>query len=276
MVMKETIKYDSMKDEIAFMSRKILDLNKRLIESEKAKSRFLSLVTSELNNPMTALVGMMPHLQVQSCEKNKQMLFMINKEVLELDFKIKNLMMAAQIESGKIDVSAALFDPMEVIEEVIESLKYISQERKITINITDCIQDKIVSDPQKIYLIAENLLLNGCKYANESSTIEVVLKREDSIFTLSVKNQGEGPNIQYKPEIFTRFADGPDGEHGLGIGLSVVRAICERFDGSVNYAVDDGFVTFLATLSLGKDDPDSQAHGSNEFLFDSFDDAIEL
>ncbi|MDD2358414.1 MAG: HAMP domain-containing sensor histidine kinase [Thiovulaceae bacterium] len=276
MMMKQGSTQKNLEDEVAFLSKKILELNKRLIGSEKAKSRFLSLVTSELNNPMTVLVGMVPHLQLHVCEKNEKIYPMVNQEVLNLDFKIKNLVMTARIESGDLDVSYALVDPLDIIDEVTESLKYIIEEKKIHLHVNNQINKKIVADPQIIYTIARNLISNACLYGTMSSAVEIIIRKENSIFIISVKNYGDGPKLQNKPEIFKRFSDGPDGEHGLGIGLSIVRALCERFDGTVDFSVDNGIVTFVASLSLDEEKVNSKAYGSNEFLFESFDDAIEI
>jgi signal transduction histidine kinase len=96
------------------------------------------------------------------------------------------------------------------------------------------------------------------------------------MFVIKVKNQGEAPEIKYKPEIFTRFAKDASGKHGLGIGLSVVREICERLGGTINYEAESGFIIFVVRLSVNENMINSQAYGSNEFLFESFDNAIEL
>ncbi|OHE09977.1 MAG: hypothetical protein A2513_07695 [Sulfurimonas sp. RIFOXYD12_FULL_33_39] len=263
-------------NEIAFLSKKILELNKRLIESENTKSRFLSLVTNELNDPMTVLLGMIPHLKIQAEDKNEKIFSIINKEVLDLEFKIKNLVMAAEIESGNINISYSMLDPQEILDEVIKSLKYTIEEKNLEIKITNTIKEKIISDSQKIYIIMKNLISNACIYGIEKGVIDIGLSEKDSIFKITVKNQGEGPQTRYKPEVFTRFTNTTDHEHGLGIGLSIVRELCERFGGSIDYTAEDGHVIFSITLLLDNCTIDSQAYGSNEFLFDSFENAIEL
>lgn len=274
--MQNTEDKKTMQEEITFLSKKILELNKKLIESEKAKSRFLSLVTSQLNNPMTVFLGMIPHLKEQDCNKNKIILANVNKEALSLEFKISNLLMAVEIESGNIDVTHALVNVMEIVDEIVESLKYIIEEKNIQIDVTSLIHENIVTDPKLIYIIIKNLVLNACLYGIACGRIDITLSKENSIFTVLVKNQGEGPHVDYMPEMFTRFSETSIDNQGLGIGLSIVRGVCERFDGNVECLVDEGFVTFTATISLDEDSVDSQAIGSNELLFESFEDAIEI
>ena len=275
-MLKSVSKKENIQDELSYLSKKILELNKKLIESEKAKSRFLSLVANELNNPMTALLGMLPHLKIVESQDNNKIFDLLHNEALILDFRIQNLVMAAEIESGTVDITYALLEPKEIVDEVCESLKYLIKEKNIQINVTSTIKQKVVSDPKKIYIIVKNLLSNGCQYGIENGVIDVNLETQNSQLIINVKNQGEGPKVTFKPEVFTRFAKDTKGEHGLGIGLSIVRELCERLDGDINYMVEDGFVSFRATLLFDESLINSTAYGSNEFLFDSFDDTIEL
>ena len=269
------LKCDEGCEEVAFLSRKILDLNKQLIESEKAKSRFLSLVGNELNNPMTALLGMIPHLEPKGDERLEAIFSLVHEEALILDFRIQNLVAAAEIETGQVSTNA-LVVPKVLLEEAIEALKYPIKTKNIQIVIDNSLKQKIVSDPQKLYLILKNLLANAICYGIPNGIVEVTIKENDSVVSIAVKNQGHGPDVEYKPQVFTRFAHGPDGGHGLGLGLSIVRDLSELLGGSIDYVTDESSVTFTVLLPLETTSPDSEACGSNEFLFESFDDAIEL
>lgn len=264
------------KNEVEFLSRKILELNKQLIESEKAKTRFLSLVANELNNPMTALLGLIPHLIPSSGDSRMKIYDMVHEEALMLEFRIQNLVAAAQIESGECDIAYASVDLKTIVDEAIDSLKYAIRAKNMMLVIEDNLNQNVVSDPQKLFLILQNLLSNALTYGDDNSIIEIVLVKQGETLALSVKNQGEGPNVEFKPQVFTRFAGGPSGLHGLGLGLSVVRSFCEALEGNVDYTAGEGNVAFCVTLPLKTTLPDSTACGSNEFLFESFDDAIEI
>ncbi len=270
------MKKDIENEEVAFLSRKILDLNKQLIDSEKAKSRFLSLVANSLINPISVLLNMIPHLAPQNDERREKIYKMVHEQALVLDFRIQNLLSAAEIENGQVSISYAMVDPVELVNEAIESLQYAIEMKNIQVNIENTLDHKVVSDPQKLYIIIRNLLDNGCFFGIEHGIIDVTIGQDDSKLLISVKNQGEGPKVEYKPQVFTRFAHGPEGYHGLGLGLSVVRDLCELMDGTVDYDTDDSTVTFVVTLPLETNLQNSDACGSNEFLFESFDNAIEL
>jgi signal transduction histidine kinase len=272
----EKNQYENAREEIAFLSHKILDLNKQLIESEKAKSHFLSLVASELNNPMTGLLGMIPHLKPEGNGRLEAIFELVHEEALLLNSRIQNLVAVAEIESGEMDVTYASVDPKTLVEEAIKAFKYKLKNKNITVIVESALRDTIVSDPKKLYLILKNLLANACDYGDAGAVVYVDIEQKGSVVTIAVKNQGKGPNVEYKPQVFTRFAHGMEGLHGLGLGLSISRELCEGMDGSIDYVASDGSVTFTVTLPLETALPDSQACGSDEFLFESFDGAIEL
>jgi signal transduction histidine kinase len=263
-------------DEITFLSRKILDLNKQLIESEKAKSRFLSLIANELNNPMTALLGMIPHLAPPVGDAREAIFDLAHEEALLLDSRIQNLVAASEIESGEMDSTYALVDPKVLIEEALKSFKYRIKSKNIKVMLESSLDTKIVSDPRKLYLILKNILANACDYGDAGQIVNVDIAQNDSNMIIAVKNKGTLPHVEYKPQIFTRFANGPQGDHGLGLGLSIARELCERLGGNIDYDSQESTVTFTMTFPLQSTLPDSNACGSNEFLFESFDDAIEL
>lgn len=279
--MEQTPLYEEKKcedvcEEIAFLSHKILDLNKQLIQSEKAKSRFLSLIASELNNPMMGLLGMIPHLKPQGNDKLEAIFELVHAEALLLESRIQNLVAASEIEDGTMDVTYASVDPKVLVEEAIEAFKYKLKNKKITVTVESRLTDTIVSDPKKLYIILKNLLANACDYGDAGAVVHVDIEQKDSVITIAVKDQGQGPNVEHKPQVFTRFVHGMEGLHGLGLGLSISRELCERLGGSIDYVIGDGTVTFTVTLPLQTILPDSEACGSNEFLFESFDGAIEL
>lgn len=261
--------------EITFLSHKILDLNKRLIESEKVKSRFLSLVANELNNPMTALLGLIPRLKPVHPEEN-DIFSLVHQEALCLNFRIQNLVAAAEVESGELDVSYGSVEVESIVREVVEELKYLIHSKNIIISIHNTLESPVVSDPYKLHLILKNMIANGCTYGFANGIVDIAISKSSSSLKIAVNNQGYPPKVEFKPEIFTRFANGPEGEHGLGIGLSIVRELCERMDGSIDYVAANRWVTFRVTLPLLKSTSESDLYDSNGLLFESFDDAIEL
>lgn len=274
--MQSVSEKETLENEVEFLSKKILELNKKLIESERAKTLFLSLVANNFNDPMTAILGMLPHLKIQNDDKNEQIFSTICKEALDLDFKIQNLITVAEIESGNLSNTHAMTDIKSIIDDVMKKIKYLIKDKNINIEVKNLLQNKIVTDPKKIYIILKNLIANGCMYSPEGESVIVKVGNDASTLKISVINKADEIKVKHKPEIFTRFSQKIDSTHGLGIGLSIVRELCQSLGGSVDYSTENGIVTFDVELPLDAAMQNFEACGFDEFLFDSFDDAIEI
>lgn len=262
--------------EIEFLSRKILDLNKKLIESEKAKSAFLSLVASELNNPMTVLLGLVPRLKPDENSQQLPIFNLVNEQVLQLNFLIENVVAAAEIESGEGTLSHSQTNMAKIVDEIINDFRYKTNEKSLMFIINSDERENIVTDPKKIDLILKNLIANACIYSQNSSTIYITLSKTETDYTIEIQNVGKAAEIEYEAQLFHRFLNGPDGHHGLGLGLSIVRHYTELLNGRLVYKAENDTVTFTVILPLSHDASNSCAIGSDDFMFESFDDAIEL
>lgn len=264
--------------EIEFLSKKILDLNKQLIESEKAKSKFLSLVANELNNPMSAILGLVGHLEPQSEPKKSAILELLQEESSKLDFHVQNLVVAAELESGELENSYSLVSLADMVDDVKKALKYRLKSKNNELIFHAQADEKIVTDAAKLFLVLKNIVANAIDYGESDSAITIKSEQiADGNTNISITNIGKPPAVEYKPQVFTRFAHDASGVHGLGIGLSIAKGLCERLDGAINYDNNERSVSFVITLPKLPDNLISaDACGSNEFLFETFDDAFEL
>lgn len=97
---------------------------------------------------------------------------------------------------------------------------------KITINRE--IEDNIFIDFSRIELIRiiDNTISNAIKYNVENGTLDLMLKRENNGVVLVIKDSGRG--IKDIDKIFTRHYRGDEIKGGFGIGLSIVKAICDK------------------------------------------------
>jgi signal transduction histidine kinase len=142
------------------------------------------------------------------------------------------------------------------------------------LNVINHIDEKVLIDMQKITLVLRNIVCNAIVHGIASTTIDLSLAIKGNELIITCTNIGKAPSVEYDAEVFTRFDDAHT-SHGLGIGLSIVREICEQFYGAVHYKVDDDAITFTATVSLANKE-NSSTHDAVTFEFDDLDDVIEL
>lgn len=143
------------------------------------------------------------------------------------------------------------FNLKDLISESVEFFNDISITKNIVINseLEDCF---IKMDRTKTQKIVNNLLSNAIKYSKKDSTIEVILK--DNI--LKVSDFGIGISIDEQKEIFKRYKRGNNIEGGFGIGLDIVKRVCDEYnlDLTLKSQIDKG-TTFCIDFStiLNKD-----------------------
>ncbi len=268
--------------EMEFLNKKLIDLNKRLMEVDSVKSQFLSLIKNEFNNPISSVLNICGHLiSGKKPEKAHELTEMLHMEILRLDFQIKNIIAASEIEAGKTENYYMKVNFETIMDDVRPSFIYLIKDKNLQIDFKDSTQGDVFSDAGKIYLILLNLVSNACEYTFENGHIWVEVKNDDTNLYIDVKDDGEGISVENKLLVYNRFTQFSKGttraKTGLGLGLSVVKGVVEALGGDVDYDSEEGKTEFKIFIPLPSEDLiSSGSGGSNDILFEDFDDAFEM
>jgi len=269
--------------EVEFLTKKLLDLNEKNREAQEVKSKFLSLIKNEFNNPMSNLlniVNMM--LQKSEDDQMKSLSSMMKTELLKLDFSLKNIFCASEIEAGEIanDYSAVIIK--DIYNEVVDYFSDIIEEKSLELEYNCSCCEEIISDAQKLTIILMNLVSNACEYSHPNAKVEVLIECDADEYKISVIDSGKGITEDHVKAIYNRFTHFEAGTNrrtaGLGLGLSVARGMVEALDGKIDNIVRDGKTIFYVAIPNvdEKSIELSQGIGSNEFLFDDADGMVEF
>ena len=90
-------------EELKELNEKLLEVNKKLEESEALKSHFISNITNEIINPFTSILGLSRSILAVKKENWKKVISMvalIHSEAFNLDFQLRNIFLAAKIEAS--------------------------------------------------------------------------------------------------------------------------------------------------------------------------------
>lgn len=270
--------------EMEFMTKKLLDLNEKNNQAQEVKSKFLSLIKNEFNNPMSSLLNIVNMMIKKSDYPNKMLELseMMKMELLKLDFSLKNIFAASEIEAGEIANAYSNVELKDIFDEVTEYFSYLIKEKSLQVTYTSRCDEKIISDSQKINIILLNLISNACEYSFNDSRINVIVDCDEQNYSIAVEDFGEGIAQDHAKDIYNRFAHFESGQTrrtaGLGLGLSVTRGMTEALEGSIDNITKDGKTIFI--ISIPKVNSEqvtiSQGVGSNEFIFDNSDGVVEF
>jgi len=264
--------------EMQEMTERQLKLNKRLRNAESMKEKFISLIKNEFNNPMMTLLNLSTRVtSTTKPERLPQIGKMMRLELLRMNFQLKNIFAMTELEAGQMQTSYSRIDLNELLDDIKEALDYVIDDKNSVINL-DTSNIILVSDVQKIFLMLINIISNAIEFAPEKSDVNIKLYEEDSKIILSVEDFGEGVGST-DHSIFDSFATYNSGKFrnitGLGIGLAVARSIASTLDGSIEFESEEGHTVFKIILPKISSEAMDSSIGSNEFMFDDFDDEME-
>ena len=181
--------------------------------------RFINDITHELNTPITSLtmatdqalkLGECTPKTMNNVSISTKQLYDIYRSLTYLNFNKKE------------DVSEVL-NINEVLQKSVEYYKPLADIKRIGFDV-DLEKTTCVIPESKITLLFGNIIGNAIKYSSPRSRIEISLKNR----ILSIKDEGIGIDPKKQKEIFEKFKRGTDYSGGFGVGLNIVKSICDE------------------------------------------------
>ncbi|MDD2798016.1 MAG: ATP-binding protein [Bacteroidales bacterium] len=210
-----------------------------------AKSEFLSRMSHELRTPMNSILGFAQLLNMGELNKGQQKgvnhILKSGNHLLDL---INEILDISRIEAGRMALSFQSIQMKSVIEEIIDTIKPIANERHITIEFINTDENLLYvnADFKRLKQILINLLNNAVKYNNKNGFIyiecDLRINKEtgENFLRTSIRDTGIGIDEEDIPKLFNAFerikAEGTRVE-GTGLGLALVKKLVEIMDGRV-------------------------------------------
>lgn len=272
--------------DLSVVNRKLLEMNEKLECSESLKSNFLSNIRNEINNPLNAIIGLAGQLAEIGAEDNeiKSLSAMIGAEANNLDFQLRNIFVAAELEAGQVSLRCIKADICAVLRELVDSFQHSAAKKGVSLVLINSMAadvSTVAIDLEKFQIIVSNLLANAIEYSIDGGSVEILYSVGcDGCLQFSVQDHGVGIAIEDQQRIFDRFVQLETGttrlHMGHGLGLSITKAIVDLMQGSINLDSTPGhgtlFTVVLPPCSL-LDDTDSLLEAGNLFLFDDMSEA---
>ena len=200
------------------LSKILLNPARKRVDS---MDKFIKDSAHELNTPISVLMTSVSMLKNgKNPEKMMKYILSSSKQISQIYNDIHF--------SAFNEINEDVFEEFDLKDLVSESVDYfndisITKNIQINSNLFGCC---IKMDRTKTQKLVNNLISNAIKYSYKDSIIEVTLK--DNI--LSVKDFGRGISEEEQKEIFKRYKRGNNNEGGFGIGLDIVKRICNEYN----------------------------------------------
>lgn len=270
--------------ELSELTRQLQQVNEKLKDSEKLKSQFLSNIRNEMNNPLSAIIGLSKNIllvEKQTVEKAQYMAALIHAEAFNLDFQLRNIFAAAELESGESFPEVASMCILPLIQSVIDMHQHKIAAKQLFIHLVHGLdksgsQDFFKTDPAKLQLIISNLLSNAIEYSYANKELYMKIWKEEERLYISIQDFGIGIALSDQENIFNRFTQLHTGMtkayRGHGLGLSVTKALVELLNGSIKLqsSLNEGSIFTIAIPELTDHTHSNHfATDGNELFFDA-------
>jgi len=264
------------------ITEELKEVNKKLAESEALKSHFISNITNEIVNPFTSIVILSKNIlsvKKDDWEKVMKMANLIYTEAFNLDFQLKNIFAAAEIEAGELFLEVSNITIDILIEAVIDSFITESQKKSLTFEFAKTGNEKdelyFKTDSEKLRLILSNLVENAIKFSKNNN---IIISREvkEGFLIITVKDFGIGISDNNQKIIFDRFKRLDTGinsiNRGHGLGLSINKALLDFLEGEIKIESKKNVgSTFTITIPEAVPDAESFSADGSDYIFDSDD-----
>ena len=257
-------------NELNRLNKQIYFITKKLEEAEKIKSHFISNVRNEIINPFTSILGLSEsilNMKEKDHEKIIKMVKLIYSEAFELDFNLRNLFTAANLEAGEVTLEISNINIKNIVQTAVDFFELQSNKKNIKI-IYDFNLDNeyIKTDYSKLNLIIKNIISNAIKFSHIDDTIIIHTELINKYLKITIKDNGIGMTKEEIATIFERFErlnkNINSNNKGSGLGLSIVLELVNLLDGGmrVNSELNKGTSFSISILESQKD--------VDDFVFD--------
>ena len=228
-------------DEVAKLFNAMLEKIQNLIT---AMRNSLDNVAHDLRTPVTRLrVTAEAALQSQSePEAYREALSDCLDETETILAMLDTLMDISEAESGSMKLSFDNIPVKKLLEDTIDLYEHVAEDKGLRVNL-DCRESLIVKgDRNRMRQALANLLDNAIKYTDSGGTILLEAQQSDHEIVIVIRDTGIGMLPNELPHIWDRLyrSDQSRSQRGIGLGLSLVRAIVEAHNGRVEASSEIG------------------------------------
>lgn len=228
------------------------------MERERLKSTLLRSISHDLRTPLTGISGsagfLYDNLEIMDGENIKSMLKDICTDSEWLSSMVENLLNMTRIQEGRLDMNKK----KEVVDDIVSSAVHLVSKRvgDHTLNTRTPNDIILFSVDGRLFIqVLVNLLDNAFRHSGKDTTVTLDVRVEKGNLKFTVSDDGAGLPANKMDRIFDSFFttayEKGDRQRGVGLGLTICKAIVEAQGGRIcAYNSSHGGAVFEITMPL--------------------------
>ena len=230
------------------ISERTQELNQAKIraeESDRTKALFLANMSHELRTPLSGIIGTLEILSDQdlTLHEKDNLIKMALESSAELKRIIDELMEISRLRSGHFELSEISFNPQQLFLQSEKLFKLSANEKGLDFKLDyQNLPERIISDPNRMKQIVDNLLGNAVKFTNEGFVHALFQIKSDKLsgnsLVITVKDTGIGMDDTTQRRLFDYFYQEDNSLRkkytGIGLGLTLVKHYVQQFEGKIS------------------------------------------
>ncbi|GIW39574.1 MAG: hypothetical protein KatS3mg076_0151 [Candidatus Binatia bacterium] len=222
---------------------------------EEMKNDFLAMVTHDMKNPVSVIVGYTDILLNDVCPQApcREMLVGIDSCARGLLHLILNFLDLSRIEAGGIPLRLERVDLNDILEGVVRYESPLAKAKGIALETKLAVLPLVEADRVQLDRVFTNLVGNAIKFTPAGGRVVVESAAKDSSVVIRVRDTGPGIPADELPHLFSKYGRLPSSAHvqGTGLGLFIAKSLVEAHRGRIWAESEPGRgATFLVELPV--------------------------
>ncbi len=215
---------------------------------QRQQENFMMAITHELKTPIAVAKLNLETLQKHQLDeaKRQKLIQMTLQETNRLNTLASNILVSAQLESGK-RLSKEELNFSDLVKNSADEFRNRFHERTWNIEIEEDLE--LRGESLLLQILVNNLLDNAVKYSPAGSNTTCSLKGESSFIVLTVKDEGIGIPAEERSKVFTKFyrigSEQTRSTKGTGLGLYLCKRIADAHRATIRIEHNDPAGTII-------------------------------
>ncbi|UCZ53551.1 HAMP domain-containing protein [Bacillus shivajii] len=233
--------------EIEELSKGFNELAESLNKGEQLRRQFTSDLAHELRTPLATLRSQLESMQDGIFEPTEERLGQCHQELMRLVRLVNEMEKLHAAENPQLQLYIEELNVEDLLSSLYERFKPSFEAKGITFTLGETTANTFYADQDRFIQIMTNLLNNALKYTDEGDEVELSAFHSEEGTQFIVKDTGQGMTEEELNHIYERFFRGEKSRNrktgGLGIGLSIVKALIDAHKGSIQVESNKGVGT---------------------------------